>query len=284
MTFSEYYNVLYPYLSDGERREEFYDSMIGHFIYEEAQEACSLLTCKSDTKRRYIKASNSNKIKPEYARYVYSKHHPQGYRKWLNDRMYQQDTYDRIEEWLNGNSIEFNDVCDACDILLESIFFNIAYPNASDGPAVILPPATNLKGNTGSQQLTENDKKLLKDFRIDFDSILEKCITNDQAEVWFTCRLSVEIDNLYVDKWKSRVAEFEDIDLQTDILSTIATLREFCNALNPDSKLIPGSSVRKLRMKLRNNYVKIHPENYVDIFPYDAFIDDWNGGEEFFEM
>lgn len=284
MTFSEYYNALYPYLSDGEKHDVFYDSMIGHFIYEEAQEACNLLTCKPDTKRRYIKVNNPNKIKPEYAQYVYSKHYPLEYYNWLKRRMYQQDTYDRIEEWLTDNGIEFNDVCDACDNLLESIFFTIAYPNASDSSAVILPPATNTKENTSSQQLTENDKKLLKDFRIDFDSILEKCITNDQAEVWFTGRLSTEINSLYNDKWKNRIAKFEDISLQSDILSTIATLREFCNTLNPDSESIPGSSVRKLRIRLRNNYVKIHPDNYVNIFPYDAFIDDWNDGEEFFEM
>ena len=54
MTFAEYFNSLYPYLSDGEKPVVFFDAMIGHFIDEEAQEACVLLNCKLDTKRRYI--------------------------------------------------------------------------------------------------------------------------------------------------------------------------------------------------------------------------------------
>ena len=282
MTFSEYYNALYPYLSDGEKREEFYDSMVGHFIYVDAHENCKLLDCMPDTKRRFIKTAKPNKIKPDNAQYMYAQHYPLGYRKWLNDRMYKQDTYDKIEEWLTDNSIEFNDVCAACDNLLETIFFDIAYPNASSGSEVKLPQADKTKDNTGSKYLTENDRDLLKDFCIDFDSILEKCITNDQAEVWFTGRLSTKIDDLFSDKWKGLTAKFEDINLQAYILGTIATLQEFCNALDPDNESIPASSLRKLRMKLRNDYVKIHPDNYVNIFPYEAFIDDWNDGEDYY--
>ena len=32
-------------------------------------------------------------------------------------------------------------------------------------------------------------------------------------------------------------------------------------------------------IKLRNLYVKLHPTGYIGIFPYEAFIDDWNDGE-----
>ena len=60
MTFSEYFNALYPYLSDGDKPADFFDSMIGHFIYEEAQESCDLLACKPDTKGRYIRKNNPN--------------------------------------------------------------------------------------------------------------------------------------------------------------------------------------------------------------------------------
>jgi len=280
VTFSEYFNALYPYLSDGEKPLVFYDGMIGHFIYEEAQETCSLLTCKNDTKSRYIKTNSPNKIKPEYAQYAYSKHYPQGYRDWLNERMYQQDTYDRIEEWLNANNIEFFDVCAACDTLLENIFLNIAQPNIAEGATVHLPEKSNTEKATTSQ-LTANDKELLKAFHIDFDSIVKKYIVSDKAEIWFIGNSSAKIDDLFKNKWKDLISKFEDISLQSDILSTIATLRDLCSALDPDSDSVPNSSVRRLRMKLRNSYVKIHPDHYVDIFPYDAFIDDWNDGEEY---
>ena len=69
--------------------------------------------------------------------------------------------------------------------------------------------------------------------------------------------------------------------MQSDIIGTIATLQDFCKALNPDSEATPGSSVRRLRIKLRDNYVKLHPDNYAGLFPYDAFIDDWNDENDF---
>ena len=280
MNFSEYFNALYPYLSDGDKPLDFFEGMIGHFIYEEAQEACLLLNGRNDTKRRYFQKKNSNNIKPEYAQYAYAKHDPRRYQKWLYDRMYRQDTFDRIEKWLSDKDIEFNDVCAACDDLLERIFLDIAHPNASVGSDIYLP-TKDIKATTGSSLLSEKDKKILKEFHIDFDSILEKCIAIDHTEVWYIGKIAPKIDSLYNDKWRKRIAEFEDINLQSGILDAIATLREFCRALDPDGEPVPGSSVRRLRLKLRNIYVKTHPDHYVGIFPYDAFIDDWNDGDEY---
>ena len=276
MTFSEYFNALYPYLADGDKPVDFFDKMIEHFIHAEALDACQLLDRPHDTKARYIKKSNPNKIKPDYAQYVYSKHNPQRYREWLDDRMCALDIHYKIEEWLNDKDIEFYDVCAACDDLLENIFLNIASPEDS---GVKLPEKEAADG-ADSSQLSENDKTLLKDFHIDFDSILKKCIEGGQSEVWFTDSLSKKIDNLYSEKWKERIPGFEDLGLQSDVLNTIATLQDFCKALDPDSEST-GTSVRKLRIKLRDNYVKLHPESYAGLFPYDAFIDDWNEGNEF---
>ena len=276
MTFSEYFNALYPYLADGDKPVDFFDKMIEHFIHAEALDACQLLDRPHDTKARYIKKSNPNKIKPDYAQYVYSKHNPQRYREWLDDRMCALDIHYKIEEWLNDKDIEFYDVCAACDDLLENIFLNIASPEDS---GVKLPEKEAADG-ADSSQLSENDKTLLKDFHIDFDSILKKCIEGGQSEVWFTDSLAKNVDSLYSDKWKERIPGFEDLGLQSDVLNTIATLQDFCKALDPDSEST-GTSVRKLRIKLRDNYVKLHPESYAGLFPYDAFIDDWNEGNEF---
>ena len=276
MTFSEYFNALYPYLADGDKPVDFFDKMFEHFIHKEALDACQLLDRPHDTKARYIKKSNPNKIKPDYAQYVYSKHNPQRYREWLDDRMCALDIHYKIEEWLNDKDIEFYDVCAACDDLLENIFLNIASPEDS---GVKLPEKEAADG-ADSSQLSENDKTLLKDFHIDFDSILKKCIEGGQSEVWFTDSLAKNVDSLYSDKWKERIPGFEDLGLQSDVLNTIATLQDFCKALDPDSEST-GTSVRKLRIKLRDNYVKLHPESYAGLFPYDAFIDDWNEGNEF---
>jgi len=276
MTFSEYFNALYPYLADGDKPVDFFDKMIEHFIHVEAQDACQLLDRPHDTKARYIKKSNPNKIKPDYAQYVYSKHNPQRYRKWLDDRMCALDIHYKIEEWLSDKDIEFYDVCAACDDLLETIFLNIASPEDSG----VKLPEKDTADEAVSSQLSESDKTLLKDFHIDFDSILKKCIEGGQSEVWFTDSLSKKIDNLYSEKWKESIPGFEDLGLQSDVLNTIATLQDFCKALDPDSEST-GASVRRLRIKLRDNYVKLHPDSYAGLFPYDAFIDDWNEGNEF---
>ena len=278
MTFSEYFNALYPYLSNEENPAEFFEEIIGHFIYEEAQEACKLLNCKPDTKRRYVKEEKPNKIKPAYAKYVYSKHNSSRYINWLNEKMYQADAYDRIEEWLTNNGIEFNDVNAACDTLLADIFFYIAHPNAIDGSEVRLPEVTI---DETSQQYGTNDANLLKEFHIDFDSILNKCIANDPTDVWFTKGLSTKINGLYYEKWKNQIPRFEDLGLQSNILGTIATLQELCNAIDPNKESATVISVRRLRIKLRDNYVKIHPDIYGGLFPYEAFIDDWNDEGEY---
>lgn len=275
MTFSEYFNGLYPYLSDGDKQVEFFDAMIGHFIHAEAQESCELLNCQLDTKRRYIKTGKPNKIKPEYAKYAYSQHSSDRYVNWLGKIMYEMDAYDKVDSWLETKGIEFNDECAACDTLLTDIFFYIAYPGAADGSEVELPKKAPGDGSK-SLRLTENDMSLLKEFHIDFDSILEKCIRSDQSEVWFTRGLSRKIDRLYNEKWRDGIARFNNISLQSNILGTIAALQDFCNAMDPDSDLTPVTSVRRLRIKLRDCYVKIHPADYAGIFPYEAFIDDWN--------
>ena len=53
MTFSEYFNALYPYLSGGDKHVDFFDKMIEHFIQVEALETCHLLDRPHDTKTRY---------------------------------------------------------------------------------------------------------------------------------------------------------------------------------------------------------------------------------------
>ena len=276
MTFSEYFHALYPYLSDGDKPVDFLDGMIGHFINDSAQEACELLNRKIDTKRRYIQKKNPNKIDPEYARYVYSEHSRDGYISWLYERMEMLDTFDKIEDWLAENDIEFDDVSEKCDELLEDILFKIAFPSTDDTDALELPPAQVLptEENPILQRLSENDKKQLRDFCMDYDGIIEKCITGSQADVWFTGKFSGRINTLN-DKWRNLITELNDVRLQSDMLGTIAALKDFCNALDPDTAatLTP---LRKLRLELQDCYVKIHPDKYSGLFPYEPIIDDWD--------
>ena len=280
MTFSEYYNGLYPYLSGGKKRLDFFDEMIGHFVKEAAHNSCRLLNCPKDTKGRYIQKKNARKIDPDYARYAYSQYND-GYNDWLQEKMNDEDSFSDVEGWLTANDIEFDDVCDSCDELLQEIFFNIAYPDAAKGSEVTLPPSDvdSAKDISGLEHLSENDRKLLKSFRIDFDSTLRRCITSDMPEAWFTGRVSGKIEQLYNDKWKELIPNISDIRTQSDILATVAALREFCDALDPEKRNISFKPVRKLRMELRDCFVKIHPDEYVMVLPLDNYIDDWNDEE-----
>ena len=285
MTFTEYFNGLYPYLSGGKNRLEFFDEMIGSFIKEAAHNSCFLLNCPKDTKGRYIQINNARKIDPKNARYAYSKRNP-GYNAWLQDKMGDEDSFADVEDWLTDNGIEFEDVCDSCDKLLQEILFNIAYPEATKGNEVTLPASdeASTEEHSGLEHLSGNDQKLLKSFRIDFDSTLKKCIASDMPEVWFTGRVSEEIENLYNDKWKELIPKISDIRIQSDMLATVATLREFCDALDPDKETSPTLPVRKLREKLRGCYIKIHPNEYVDLLPYEAVIDDWNDFDDSLDL
>lgn len=121
--------------------------------------------------------------------------------------MYDSDSYDRVEEWLTNNGIDFHDCCAACDALLADIFFSIAYPNVSDVSEVKLPEKTADK-DIGNLQLSETDKTLLKDFHVDFDSILEKCIASNQAEVWFTGSLTTKVNGLYYGFTLTEIMDF----------------------------------------------------------------------------
>lgn len=275
MTFSEYYNGLYPFLSDGDtNREVFFDDMIRHFIYEEVQESCELLLCKRDTKMRYIKDKNPNKIKSEYAQFAYSKHNRERYIEWFYNRMREQDSFQRVEEWLAKNNVKYEDISEACDELLENILLDIGFPNATDEDKIDLPESSSKEQNTDVLGFIEKDRKLLEAFCIDYDGILETCISKDMTEVWCTGRLLSKIENLN-DKWKKLASEFSDVRIQADILRTLAALKDFNDALDPDKRSAPGTSIRRLRLELRNCYIKIHPTKYADIFPYEAFIDDW---------
>ena len=142
-------------------------------------------------------------------------------------------------------------------------------------PKVEIPSTTPSEDNS-SLRLSENDNNLLNDFHNDFDSIIKKCIEGDQTEVLLTATLAAKVNGLYASKWKQLISRFEDISFQSDILNTIATLQEFCRVLDPNTASDPGPSVRKLKIRLRDNYVKLHPDSFAGIFPYDAFIDDWD--------
>ena len=73
MTFSEYFNGLYKPLKNEEKKADFFDQMISHFIDEDACEGCTLLHVDSETKPRYAREKKPNPIKADNAKYLYAR-------------------------------------------------------------------------------------------------------------------------------------------------------------------------------------------------------------------
>ncbi|CCX83642.1 putative uncharacterized protein [Ruminococcus sp. CAG:108] len=89
--------------------------------------------------------------------------------------------------------------------------------------------------------------------------------------------LPCKIKDLYETKWMSKAATFADPSLKSYIFGLLGELNNISNSF-----LVSGSATPFLgnsRTKIRNLYVKLHPDQFAGAFPYDAFIDDWNDGE-----
>ena len=276
MTISEYFNGTYTILKNEEKKAEFFDDMLIHFMEEGADKDCALLKVDAETKPRYVKENKPNPIKADYAKYVSAKRDRGRYIAWISNRIENMDAYEAIENWLKSNGIEFNDAANACYNLLDDIFYKIAFPNNTTD-VIELPPQENISDESNTSWL-EQDKTLVSAFNEDYDEVIQTCIGDRYAQEWLTGKLPKKIYALH-DKWKTKSNEFEDLLLKSDVIAIIGTLQEFCNELNPRTESKPGVSINMIRRKLRNLYVKVHPDGYVGISPYETFIDDWDDGE-----
>lgn len=278
MTFSEYFIGLFPYLSDSTKQEDFFDAIIGHFICDEVLDTCEILNRDPDTKKRYVKENNPNKISKKHAQFLYTHRDLKKYSNWLYEQIDKTDTFDKIELWLVANNIVLNDASKDCANLLEEIIHAIITPAISAEPPVHLPPANS--ADTKSNEYSDADKALLHEFNLDYDEIVEKCISENFAQEMLDKTIQIRIMVLFNDKWKTKSGQFQDIMLKSNVLALLGKLDELSSALDPKTNS-PHIPIRLIRRNLRNLYIKLHPSNYSCAFPYDVFIEDWNEGENY---
>ena len=136
--------------------------------------------------------------------------------------------------------------------------------------------------STGSSTnaYSDADKELLRDFTADYDELVMKCIGSNFAEFIISEPVCEKIAALY-HKWETKGNEFQSLALKPNIWALLSCLNELSGILDDDSTLATGPSLRQIQMKLRNLYVKLHPDDYADSFLYDAIYDDWNLGEDY---
>lgn len=124
---------------------------------------------------------------------------------------------------------------------------------------------------------SSEDNLLLQEFTADYDEIMVVLIGENYAESLIDRTLPCKIKDLYETKWISKADAFADPSLKSYIFALLGELNNISNSLLVNSSSTPffGSA----RAKIRNLYVKLHPDQFAGAFPYDAFIDDWNDGE-----
>lgn len=124
---------------------------------------------------------------------------------------------------------------------------------------------------------SSEDNLLLEEFTADYDEIMVTLIGENYAASLIDMTLPCKIKDLYETKWISKADTFADPSLKSYVFGLLGELNNISNSFLASGSATPflGSS----RTKIRNLYVKLHPDQFAGTFPYDAFIDDWDDGE-----
>ena len=124
---------------------------------------------------------------------------------------------------------------------------------------------------------SSEDNLLLQEFTADYDEIMVVLIGENYAESLIDRTLPCKIKDLYETKWMSKADMFADPTLKSYVFGLLGELNNISNSLLFDGSVTPYFG--NARTKIRNLYVKLHPDQFAGAFPYDAFIDDWDDGE-----
>lgn len=123
----------------------------------------------------------------------------------------------------------------------------------------------------------ETDKELLNEFTSDYDQIMLNIIGDNYTSFLIDMSLPTQVKELYQTKWEEKSNQFKDVTLKSYIFGLLGILNDISSAfISCNSNTI---QIKNKRTKVRNLYVKLHPETYIKTFPYEDFIDDWNDGE-----
>ncbi|MCC8014243.1 MAG: hypothetical protein LIO87_03525 [Eubacterium sp.] len=117
---------------------------------------------------------------------------------------------------------------------------------------------------------------MLQELTADYDEIMLAMIGENYGIELLDMTLPRKKD-LYASKWNTKATAFTDLTLKANVYALLGELNQLSESL-----LIGGNEpffIKKTRLKIRNLYVKLHPELFSVAFPYDAFIDDWDDGE-----
>lgn len=153
--------------------------------------------------------------------------------------------------------------------------WNAAISNltSSDTAAIEIPE----EHHSEEYPYSSEDKILVQEFTSDYDEIMLTLIGENYGASLIDMELPQKVKDLYTTKWSSKADTFLDPSLKSYVYGLLGELNKFSNSFFTD---VPALSLmRDTRAKIRNLYVKLHPDLFSGAFPYDAFIDDWDDGE-----
>lgn len=124
---------------------------------------------------------------------------------------------------------------------------------------------------------SSEDIQLLHDFTTDYDEIMTTMISENYGAFLIDMAITTKIESLYKTKWEQKSNDFSNLDLKSNVFALLSELNKLCNGFTSSGN--EPFFIRQSRTKIRNLYVKLHPDLFAGAFPYDAFIDDWDEGE-----
>lgn len=163
-------------------------------------------------------------------------------------------------------------VADALDNAVSNLVNGLDGNNTAGTTSIQLP-----EEEANESPYSPDDNLLLQEFTADYDEIMVALIGENYAASLIDMTLPCKIKDLYETKWISKADTFADPSLKSYIFGLLGELNDISNSFLVSGSATPflGSS----RIKIRNLYVKLHPDQFAGAFPHDAFIDDWNDGE-----
>ena len=179
------------------------------------------------------------------------------------------------EEYLNGLQDASIDVLEHGCVFAEKVVKEL---NELNGNSAIGTTSVQLPEKQADESpYSSEDNLLLQEFVADYDEIMVVLIGENYAESLIDRTLPCKIKDLYETKWMSKADMFADPTLKSYVFGLLGELNNISNSFLFDGSVTPYFG--NARTKIRNLYVKLHPDQFAGAFPYDAFIDDWDDGE-----
>lgn len=124
---------------------------------------------------------------------------------------------------------------------------------------------------------SSEDNELLQEFTADYDEIMFTMIGENYGVSLIDMSLPNKVQALYKTKWSTKADAFNNPTLKSYVFSLLGELNQLSTCLLTDGA--EPFFIKQTRTRIRNLYVKLHPDSFAGAFPYDAFIDDWDDGE-----